>query len=167
MNRFNLTFWGEILPGRDPERARERFGKLFGIEDPERLERFFSGETIILRRDLDRKTAAEYYARLQQFGLEVRLVKVSPPTSSHGVARSKPAKTTTQPKKNALQRQEQEQARQRKAAAEAKQRQAQDHERKRKAEGHAARPQAGQPLSNLTAPAEPNEGPAVATAARH
>ncbi len=139
MNRFNLTFWGEILPGRDPEQARERFGKLFGIDDPERLERFFSGETIILRRNLDRKSAAEYYARLQQFGLEARLVKVSPPASSHAVARGKSATKPTRPKKKTPQRTGEDQERRRQAEVEAERRRAEEEERKRKAEEEARR----------------------------
>ncbi|MEP5568728.1 MAG: hypothetical protein ABJN62_12885 [Halioglobus sp.] len=76
MNRFNLTFWGEILPGKDPEQVKARFGKLFGIDDPERIEHFFSGETITLRRNLDRKVAAEYFHKLHKLGVEAELIKV-------------------------------------------------------------------------------------------
>jgi len=76
VNRFNLTFWGEILAGRDPEKVRARFARLFEINDPERIEHFFSGETITLRRNLERKVAAEYYAKLRKLGVEARLVKI-------------------------------------------------------------------------------------------
>ncbi|MEH6636084.1 MAG: hypothetical protein V7700_11215, partial [Halioglobus sp.] len=77
MNRFNLTFNGEILPGRKPERVKLRFGKMFAIDDPARLERFFSGETIILRRNLDRKIAADYFQKLRQLGVVAVLVKIT------------------------------------------------------------------------------------------
>ncbi len=77
MNRFNLTFWGEILPGKDPEQVKARFAKLFDITDPERLEHFFTGETITLRRNLDRKVAGEYYHKLHKLGVEAELVKVT------------------------------------------------------------------------------------------
>ena len=80
MNRFNLTFWGEILPGKDPEQVKARFAKLFDISDPERLEHFFTGETIILRRNLDRKVAGEYYHKLHKLGVEAELVKVTAET---------------------------------------------------------------------------------------
>jgi len=91
VNRFNLTFWGEILPGHDPQKARARFGKLFQIGDAERLERFFSGQTITLRRNLDRKTAADYYRKLHQIGLEARLVKAEPPALAEpGIAVPEP-----------------------------------------------------------------------------
>ncbi|RLQ22669.1 hypothetical protein DWB85_06715 [Seongchinamella sediminis] len=80
MNRFNLTFRGEILPGKDPEQVKARFARLFGITDPERLEHFFTGETIILRRNLDRKVAGEYYQKLHKLGAEAELVKVTAET---------------------------------------------------------------------------------------
>ena len=77
MSRFNLTFSGEIVAGVDPERAKQRFGKMFDIDDPERIERFFSGDTVTLRRGLDRKTAAQYYQDLRKIGLVSELVKTS------------------------------------------------------------------------------------------
>lgn len=77
MNRFNLTFSGEILPGEDPAAVRKRFAKLFAIEDPVRLERFFSGETITLRRNLDRKAAAECFQDMHRIGAVAQLVKTS------------------------------------------------------------------------------------------
>jgi hypothetical protein len=81
VNTFNLTFWGEILPGRDPKTVKARFAKLFDIRDAQRLEHFFSGEQIILRRNLDRKVAAEYYAKLRKLGVETALVKVGAESS--------------------------------------------------------------------------------------
>jgi len=77
VNKFNLTFSGEILAGHDPARVKVRFGRMFGIVDPERLERFFSGETIILRRNLERKAAGQYYHELQVLGVAAALVKVT------------------------------------------------------------------------------------------
>jgi len=77
VNKFNLTFSGEIQAGQDPAQVRQRFGKLFAIDDPIRLERFFSGQTVILRRNLERKDAALYYHELQQLGVVAALVKVS------------------------------------------------------------------------------------------
>jgi hypothetical protein len=78
VNKFNLTFRGEVLPGNDPGEARAGFAKLFDIQDAQRLEQFFSGEAIILRRNLERKAAAEYYLQLNQLGLEAELVKIEP-----------------------------------------------------------------------------------------
>ena len=77
MSKFNLTFNGDIAAGVDPRHAKTRFGKMFQIDDPERLEKFFCGDTIILRRNLDRKTAAQYYSDMQKIGLTAQLVKAS------------------------------------------------------------------------------------------
>lgn len=79
MNKFNLTFGGDIIPGKDPEQVKARFAELFFIDDPERLERFFSGATIILRRNLDRNAAAQYYLKIRDLGAIATLVKVGPP----------------------------------------------------------------------------------------
>lgn len=85
MNRFNLTFSGEILPGEDPEQVKLRFAEMFSIDDPERLERFFSGEAIILRRNLERKAAAECYQELRNVGVAVALVKVTAAQAAEAV----------------------------------------------------------------------------------
>jgi len=133
VNKFNLKFWGEILPGQDPVGVKQRFGKLFGIDNPDRVEKFFSGEDIILRRNLDLKTAAEYYAKLHKLGVEAELVKLTVdaprPTSQRDTPMPPPAPS-------AKQRREQ-----RKAEATAR-RQAEQEERKREAEERAARERA-------------------------
>ncbi|QIB64240.1 hypothetical protein [Kineobactrum salinum] len=92
MSRFDLTFRGSILPEVDPAVARERFGRFFGLDDPARIEPFFAGGEITLRRNLNRKQAAEYYLKLRHLGLETTLVKVAVPASS-----SAPAKTAARP----------------------------------------------------------------------
>lgn len=76
MNRFNLTFSGEIVEGQDPELVKLRFANKFAIDDPVRLERFFSGQTVILRRNLERRDAAQVYHELQLLGVVAALVKV-------------------------------------------------------------------------------------------
>ncbi len=97
MNRFNLTFSGEILAGHDPARVKLRFGKMFAIDDPVRLERFFSGQTIILRRNLERKAAAQYYHELQLLGVVAALVKVTTSESADAVVNAPPAPTKKAP----------------------------------------------------------------------
>jgi hypothetical protein len=77
VNRFNLTFRGEILAGKDPAAVKLGFGKMFAVDDPVQLEHFFSGETIVLRRNLERKEAAKYYHEMQVMGAGCALVKVT------------------------------------------------------------------------------------------
>ena len=76
MNKFNLTFTGKILPGYDPERVKAEFGRLFLIDEPARIEQFFAGKSVTLRRNLDRKAAGTLYAKLHKAGADVALEKV-------------------------------------------------------------------------------------------
>ncbi len=73
VKRFNLTFSGKILPGTDPATARRHFGQLFQIRDPARVERFFSGDTVTLRRSLEQKAAAAWFVRMRGLGLQAHL----------------------------------------------------------------------------------------------
>ena len=76
MNRFNLTFSGEILPGFKPAQVKPAFARLFSIDDPKRVDLFFSGKSVVLRRNLERKEAADYFRKLHDIGLRSELVKV-------------------------------------------------------------------------------------------
>lgn len=75
MHRFNLTFRGKIQPGCNPDTVRQRFAALLGIDDPQYLARCFSGETLVLRDDLDRKAAADLFRKLDQLGAIAELTR--------------------------------------------------------------------------------------------
>ena len=77
MNKFNLTFNGEILPEKDPTVVKLAFGKMFFIDDPDWLERCFSGDTIVMRRNLERKEASQYFHAMQVMGAVATLVNIS------------------------------------------------------------------------------------------
>ena len=83
INTFDLTFNGTILPDHDPKQVKADFARMFCIEDPSLLKELFSGETVILRTGLERKTAGAYYRKLQELGSEAALV-------SSGKQRAKP-----------------------------------------------------------------------------
>ncbi len=76
MNRFNLTFSGELVAGHDPELAKARMAQVLDMDDPDLLQRCFSGNTVVLRRNLERREAAELYARLRRIGIHAELVKI-------------------------------------------------------------------------------------------
>ena len=84
MNRFNLTFSGEILEGHDPEVAKAGMAKVLEIDDPALLQRCFSGDQVVLRRDLERREAAGLYARLRRLGVHAELVKIGGRGELHG-----------------------------------------------------------------------------------
>lgn len=95
MNRFNLTFRGEILPGHDPERVKSRLGVLLDISDPEKLQQCFSGDPVVLSRNLERKDAADLYAKLRRIGIVAELVVLDERAAmrSHKQASPKPTPT--------------------------------------------------------------------------
>ena len=94
MNRFNLTFRGEILEGHDPEQVKARLAAILAIDDPAQLQRLFCGDPVVLRRNMERKEAAELYARLRQQGIQAELVKIGERGDLHS---GEGVKTTTTP----------------------------------------------------------------------
>ncbi len=140
------------MPGRDPARARARFAEIFDISDEALLEHYFSGETLIVRRNLDRKEGGSYYARLRKHGLESALVKIEieaparpaepevPAESAvaAAIARQEPARAAADSRQ--LRREgANERKRQRKAAAVARKQARIEAKRKQREEAEAAR----------------------------
>ena len=74
MKCFDLTFKGDILPGFDPDQVRANLAELFQINDPLVLDELFSGDAFILRSNLDRKAAADYFRKMSERGGKAELV---------------------------------------------------------------------------------------------
>ena len=77
MNRFNLSFKGTILPGFELERVQTRLATALGLPGPDSTAPFFTGKPVTLRRNLDRKIAADWYRKLRDIGMDVELVKTT------------------------------------------------------------------------------------------
>ncbi len=93
MNRFNLSFKGNILPGHDLARVQTRLANALGLPGPDSTAPFFSGKAVTLRRNLDRKVAADWYRKLRDIGMDVELVKVTDAITSETHADSAVAPT--------------------------------------------------------------------------
>ncbi|MBP6682283.1 MAG: hypothetical protein KA159_03135 [Halioglobus sp.] len=98
MNRFNLTFRGEIIEGHDPEQVKARLARMLAVDDPAKLQRLFSGDPVVLRRNMERKEAAGLYARLRQQGIQAELVKIGERGDLHS-GESVPATAAAPPSK--------------------------------------------------------------------
>ena len=98
---FDLTFRGEIQPRRVSGRVKSRLAEYLHIDDQAMLEQLFSGQTVYLRRDLDRKSAAEHFRQLSQLGCQVALVDSSKreQATGNGTLSSKPDQATAGPVK--------------------------------------------------------------------
>ena len=65
---FDLVFSGQIVPGADPQKARDNATKLFRAS-PQQLEKLFSGAAIVLKNNVDEITAEIYQDKLKAAGL--------------------------------------------------------------------------------------------------
>jgi hypothetical protein len=74
-SRLDIQFAGELAPGADSRVVRERLGELFKLS-PDALERLFSGQAVIVKRDLDAVTAARYRDAFRDAGAILRLTPV-------------------------------------------------------------------------------------------
>lgn len=57
--RFDLSYRGLIAPGADPEDTRRRLAAIFKLTE-QGLERLFTGKPVIVKRDVDDATAAQF-----------------------------------------------------------------------------------------------------------
>ncbi len=69
VQKYNLTFCGEIRDGHDRGQAMLRFGETLGIDEQKRIMRFFSGDLVTLRRNLSHDTARRTARKLRKAGL--------------------------------------------------------------------------------------------------
>ena len=77
---YKLTFAGRLRPGADPERARRAVAELFGLNKGKSVDKFFTGQQVTLRRNLERRKALRLRARLRAAGLICTVVKAGAQT---------------------------------------------------------------------------------------
>jgi hypothetical protein len=73
---YRIVFHGKVRDGHEVASVREQLGKLFRIEDSERLDKLFSGNPVTIKKSLDEAGARKYMAALEKAGAEV---EVDPP----------------------------------------------------------------------------------------
>ncbi len=70
---FNISFSGETLPGADLDAAKQALASFFHFDTSVNIDAFFSGETVVLRRDLDKDSAAKIYVALRKRGIVTKI----------------------------------------------------------------------------------------------
>jgi|GEM_PF-3193026 len=65
--KFNIVFRGEILPGSDSEAVKANVAKLFKANEAT-LKRLFSGQTIVIKKSVDKPNAMKYRALMKKAG---------------------------------------------------------------------------------------------------
>lgn len=71
--RYDLSYRGLLSPGADPEETRRRLGAIFKLGETG-LERLFTGKPVIVKRDVDAATAAQFERLFAQAGAELTVV---------------------------------------------------------------------------------------------
>lgn len=71
-DRYDLVFQGEIIEGRDAAEVKKNVGQIFRM-DEEKIESFFSGQSVKIKRNLDRETAMDYLSDLKKLGILCRM----------------------------------------------------------------------------------------------
>jgi hypothetical protein len=65
--RFDLSYRGLIAPGADPEHTRQRLTAIFKLSDAG-ADRLFTGKPVVVKRDVDPATAAQFEKVFAQAG---------------------------------------------------------------------------------------------------
>ncbi|NCA68884.1 MAG: hypothetical protein EOM91_02050 [Sphingobacteriia bacterium] len=84
VDRFDLSFAGELIPGADPAVVRARLAALFKLTE-QGVERLFSGRSVIIKRDVDTATKVRFEQAFERAGGVLQAARVeapAPPASS-------------------------------------------------------------------------------------
>jgi hypothetical protein len=71
-SRFHIVFTGQLVKGSDLATVKANLGKIFKM-DAARVEKLFSGQAVVLKKDADQATAMKFRAVLKQAGAECEL----------------------------------------------------------------------------------------------
>jgi hypothetical protein len=74
--RFDLSYRGDLVPGADPARVRERLTAIFKLSDAGG-QRLFTGRPVIVKRDADAETRTRYEAVFRKAGAVLRVTEVA------------------------------------------------------------------------------------------
>lgn len=75
---FNVVFRGDIVPGQSLPEVKQRFAQVFRLT-PDKVDAYFSGKPVVLKKECDRATADKFRAVLQQAGAVVDIKSASAP----------------------------------------------------------------------------------------
>jgi hypothetical protein len=70
--KYRLIFSGELLDGQHRAVVKRRLTELLKLKDGQ-IEKLFSGQPVILKRGVDRETAARYQALFKRAGGQLRV----------------------------------------------------------------------------------------------
>lgn len=77
---FEVAFSGEIRAGENLEDVKVRVGKIFKAGEG-KIAHMFSGDRIVIKKNIDQQTAAKYKAALNKAGAECEINSMAPSTA--------------------------------------------------------------------------------------
>lgn len=102
---YEVVFSGGILDGADPAQVRKNIGNMFKA-DAAKLKHLFSGNRVVIKKNIDQQTAMKYQAAMKKAGAICELKQVSSIKSpmATGVAATAPTKQAraSQPRSTAV-----------------------------------------------------------------
>ncbi|MCH7880932.1 MAG: hypothetical protein IIB69_05000 [Proteobacteria bacterium] len=73
---FEVAFSGQIVDGTNPEEVKTRIRKMFKADDA-KIATLFSGNRVIIKKNIDQLTATKYKAALFQAGAVCEIISMS------------------------------------------------------------------------------------------
>ena len=75
--KYNILFKGDLLEGRKLEAVKKNLGKLLKL-NPDTVETLFSSKTLIIRKNVDIKTADKYRRLFRKAGAVCMIRAIAP-----------------------------------------------------------------------------------------
>lgn len=97
--KYDVVFTGELFDGFDKADVKANFARVFRVSD-DKIEKFFSSPRVVLKANVDRKTADKYKAILAKTGAVVTVEARKPagkPSSPAATPEERPAADRTSP----------------------------------------------------------------------
>ena len=93
---FEVAFSGQISDGAQLEEVKARVGKMFKADDA-KLAQLFSGKRIVIKKNIDRATAAKYEIALNRAGAKCEVNPVGGAAPAAAVAATTPVAAPAEP----------------------------------------------------------------------
>ena len=87
---FEVAFSGQISEGANLEEVKARVGKMFNADDA-KLAQLFSGNRIVIKKNIDQATAAKYKTALNRAGAECEISSLGGEAAAAQPAAATPA----------------------------------------------------------------------------
>lgn len=89
--KFNIVFYGDLVKGADEQAVKENVAKLFNAGEKQ-LAVIFSGNRVVLKKNVDSDTAIRYRGKLKQSGI---ITKVEAFQNDHSESQKTPQPTAS------------------------------------------------------------------------